>query len=77
MKNILYNNLNKNFLNRYYLIMGLLFSVLCKAQTPFPDDTQDVPGVPVDDWIIPFLISSILFGIYVLKKKNKENEISK
>ena len=69
MKNIQFNSIVKNIINRMCFIMIMFLSTVINAQTPFPDNTEDVPGAPIDDWIIPFIVLSSICGYYLLKKK--------
>lgn len=38
-----------------------------------PLESDDVPGVPVDDWILPFIVISAIVGYYSLRKRISTN----
>lgn len=72
MKNRIINNLKNSRL--FSLLAFLLAAVGANAQPPFPDDVVDVPPpAPVDGWIIPVVILSLILGCYIIRKRIKEN----
>ncbi len=38
------------------------------AQVPTP---PDVPGAPLTDWLLPFVILSLLVGYFYIRKKSR------
>lgn len=59
-----------------YLFLAFILPVAttwANEEDPFADDTQDVPTAPIDDFIIPLLITAIGIGLYLLQKQIKAN----
>ncbi len=69
MKNIIYSSLLKKITTKLFLIIFVLAGTLANAQTTFPDNVEDVPGAPVDDWILPFVLVSLVVGYFYIRKK--------
>jgi hypothetical protein len=38
-----------------------------------PLESDDTPGAPVDDWILPFIVISSIIGYYSLRKRISTN----
>jgi hypothetical protein len=70
--------MKKNLL-KFYVVTVCLCSTVILAETPGTDDTNgllegaDVPGAPVDDWIIPFIIVSFVLGYSLIRKRIKNS----
>jgi hypothetical protein len=70
MKKILYNSSLNKLTVKLFFTMALLTSVFVNAQTPFEnEDVIDVPGAPVDDWILPFALLSLISGYFYFRKR--------
>lgn len=49
--------------------MSFSFGGDITATTPFNDNVEDVPGVPVDDWLLPFALLSLISGYFYFRKR--------
>ena len=76
----------KNIIIKAYLVLFFLaISPITFAQGPGDenpignlkkdDDDATPPGVPVDDWIIPFVLLSTAVGYYAYRKKVSNNTL--
>jgi len=65
MKSISHNLRRKLFLSALFIVLSTSFA---SAQDEFPDDVNDEPGVPVDNYIYAGLIAGAVLAIRKLKK---------
>lgn len=65
----------KNIKNNITRIL-LFTSTLATAQTPFDDDVEDVPAAPIDDWVLPAILITILLVFLFLKNQKNMKKVS-
>ncbi len=56
------------------IIYSLAFVLVCgllQAQETFPDDTQDVPVAPINDYLPALFLIAIALAYWALKPKPK------
>lgn len=76
MKNKSISSFKTSAIRLFFTIALLIPTVGTYAQTPFPDDVDDVPAAPINDWIIPFAILGCALGCYFLSKKIANSNIT-
>lgn len=64
---------------KYQLVVILVFlAQFVKAQPSFDDgdDVVDVPAAPIDDWVVPAVLITILLVFLFFKNQNKMKKVS-
>lgn len=71
--------MKKQTLSILLSLSALLFPfVTALAQEDFPEDVQDVPAAPINDWIPLLLLLAIAVAFYFFKKQhNTNNKLNK
>lgn len=71
--------MKKQTLSILLSLSALLFPFLTAlAQEDFPEDVQDVPAAPINDWIPLALILAVVVAFYFFKKHhNTNNKLNK
>ncbi len=65
---------NKSYLLAVFLLLSSQFS---KAQEIFPDDTQDINNVPIDNSILILGIVGVFIILYFIKGNNLKHRHKK
>ncbi|MCF6142536.1 hypothetical protein L1S34_14685, partial [Flavobacterium sp. K77] len=68
--------MKKQTLSILLSLSALLFpfvTVLAQAEE-FPEDVQDVPAAPINDWIPLLLLLAIAVAFYFFKKQHNSNK---
>lgn len=55
------------------LVFMMTLSTTANAQTDLPDEPDDVPAAPIDDYIPVLFVIGIALGGYVFSKKRKQH----
>lgn len=64
---------------KYQLVLILVFlAQFVQAQPGFDDgdDVEDVPAAPIDDWVVPAILITILLVFLFLKNQKKMKKVS-
>ncbi len=66
--------ISQNFKQKYiYTIVFLFgnFTFLFAQETPgFTDNVLDNPEAPIDNYLIPMLVTALIFGAVLIKRKS-------